>query len=172
LLINSALFIRRKYQAEKRRNDMRPYHSLQYCAFVLIAAPVCAFAALGGGVSSIQSDQARLKSATHSVRNESTFTVHEIQAASGTMVREYVTANGTVFGVAWSGPAMPDLRQLLGPSFSEFTSSAKSQRSGHTQLLVQHPGLVVRSTGHMRAFKGSAYLPALLPQGVTAGDIL
>jgi hypothetical protein len=34
----------------------------------------------------------------------------------GTSVRRYVSPAGKVVAVAWKGPVMPDLRQVLGPT--------------------------------------------------------
>ena len=45
------------------------------------------------------------------------YIVQQIEAADGMVVREYVSSTGLVFGVAWQGPQMPDLIQLLGASF-------------------------------------------------------
>jgi hypothetical protein len=94
------------------------------------------------------------------------FTVQEHSLPSGTVVRQYV-ANGTVFAVSWQGPSMPDLRRLLGDSyFTQYRQAAPASRSGRGHLHVQDPGLVVQSSGHMRAFSGKAYVPQLLPRGV------
>ena len=44
----------------------------------------------------------------------------------------------------------------------------------HTTILVMRitqPGLVIQSGGRMRAFRGRAYVPQLLPPGVTPDDI-
>ena len=52
------------------------------------------------------------------VTSSDTYTVHEMRASTGTTVREYVSASGKVFGVAWEGPTLPDLRQVLGVYFT------------------------------------------------------
>jgi hypothetical protein len=39
-------------------------------------------------------------------------------------------------------------------------------------LRVALPGLIVESGGHLRAYAGRAYLPALVPAGVPAADLL
>ena len=142
---------------------MRLHNYWQCVVLAAAITPASAFATMGGDTSSIQSNQLQLKSATHVVRHAIRFTDHEIQASSCTTIRESIAANG---------PVIPDLHQILEPSFSEFTAYQKNQPAGHTQLLVQQPSLVVHSTGHMRAFKGNAYLPTMLSHGVTANDIL
>jgi hypothetical protein len=150
---------------------MNPGSYSRQLAAVALAVPSLAFAALGGDLSSVQADQVHMKATVRIARSEAQYTVQEIQTPSGTAVREYVAANGTVFGVAWKGPAVPNLKQVLGQYFDSYTEAAKNKRSGHSQLMVQQSGLVVHSSGHMRAFFGNAYIPQMLPQGVTAKDI-
>src|ERR1019366_2592885 len=43
--------------------------------------------------------------------------------------------------------------------------------AGRRPLVIEQPGLVVRSGGHMRWFAGQAYIPEMLPRGVTAEAI-
>ena len=102
------------------------------------------------------------------------YSVTETTFASGTVVREYLTTNGTVFGVAWRGPYKPDLEALLGSYFPDYVSGAQAQhaqRGVHGQLAIDSTALVVRSGGHLGAFAGQAWLPAALPAGVTGDDI-
>ena len=92
--------------------------------------------------------------------------------ASGTRVREYVSGSGVVFAVAWDGPFLPDLKRLLGKFFQNMTTEAKkAPRAGRSHLAVDLPEVVIQSGGHMRAFEGSAWLPAELPAGFAAGDV-
>jgi len=138
-------------------------------AFVLalVSAPACAV--LGGDESTVEADNAQLK-ASMKVAHAQRYTVHELTTPAGTVVREFVGPSGKVFAVAWSGPLMPDLRQLLGPHFGAFVERAADRNTrGHVE--IASPQLVVRSSGHMRAFAGSAYLPADVPEGVTPEDI-
>jgi hypothetical protein len=84
-------------------------------------------------------------------------------------LREYVSASGNVFGVAWQGRSHPDLRQVLGAYYDQYVQAVQAQRAqrhGHGPLLIQQPGLVVQMGGHMRSLTGSAYLPQSLPAGV------
>jgi hypothetical protein len=102
------------------------------------------------------------------------YTVHEIQVATGTVVREFVSPEGKVFGVAWEGPWPPDMRQVLGSYFDQFVQAARSRggaRMGRRPLVINQPGLVVQTGGHMRAFAGRAYVPEMLPSGVGAENI-
>lgn len=142
--------------------------------FVLVLAalpPLQAHAALGGLVSSVEADQAHMHAA-RKVTAAAAYTVHEITVPSGTTVREFVSsATGRVFAVAWHGPFMPDLKQVLGDQFDTFVQAAGSAGTRRSSVLVSRPGLVVHSGGHMRAFFGKAYLPGQLPAGVRVEDI-
>jgi hypothetical protein len=136
-------------------------------ATVAFAAP--AAAALGGDESTVASDNAALEGRIKVARVQR-YAVHEIAAPSGTVVREFVSPAGKVFAVAWSGPTMPDLRQVLGPYFDTYVA-AVAQRKAKGPVNVVLPGLVVQSSGHMRAFSGKAYLPDAVPAGVASEEI-
>jgi len=128
---------------------------------------------LGGDASSIQADQMHMQGSRRITAAES-YTVHEIQVADGTVVREYASPEGKVFAVAWHGPWPPDMRQLLGNYFEQYVQAAKAQsaaRMGRRPLMIEQPGLVVQHGGHPRAFSGKAYVPEMLPQGVRAEDL-
>jgi hypothetical protein len=134
--------------------------------------PLHAAAALGGDVTSVESDQKQMK-AQRVVRASANYSVHELQADSSATVREYVSPVGKVFGVAWQGQAIPDLRQLLGEYYNQFDQAAAVQRKLRRRgpLVINESGLVVVSSGHMRAYSGKAYVSGLLPGGVQAEEI-
>ena len=130
-----------------------------------------AAASLGGDLGSIQTDQVRLQGAVMRVTSSDTFTVHEMRASTGTTVREYVSSSGKVFGVAWDGPTLPDLRQVLGVYFSayiEAAQAARKKRLGHGPIRIEEPTFVVEQSGHPRAFVGRAYVPQFVPAGIGA----
>jgi len=130
-----------------------------------------AWAALGGDIASVDQDRMQMKASVPVKIAAEKFQVHEMTLTSGTRVREYITTMGTVFAVTWRGQTIPDLRQLMGSYFDTFTNAAKSQDSQHSHLTIRQDDLVVHSGGHMRAYMGSAYVPTLLPMGVTEADI-
>jgi hypothetical protein len=135
----------------------------------MLALPIPASAELGGDVTSVRADQAHMRGALLRITGAERYTVHEVRAATGTIVREYVSPAGTVFAVAWQGPWLPDLRQLFGTYFEHYVQSAReaqARRRGHGPLLIQETGLVVKQSGRPRAFAGSAYVPQLVPQGL------
>jgi hypothetical protein len=146
-------------------------------AFALSAAllvlPRSAFGSLGGDVSSVKADLTRMNGTEHVVV-ASTYTVHEMHLQGGTLVREYLSADGTVFGVTWRGPFRPNLQQLLGGYFDEFqqaTQDAKSRRAGRGPLTIGGPNIVGHMGGRSRAFFGRAYVPKLMPAGGSVADI-
>lgn len=141
--------------------------------FLAFFLAVPAWGALGDNLASVQADQSHMKG-TVRVTQSQQFAVHEITAQQGTVVREFVSLDGTVFAVAWQGQFIPDLEQLLGKYFDQYSEAAKAEKAsyvGRRPLNVQLPGLVVQMSGHMRAYSGRAYLPGLLPHGVAADSI-
>ncbi|RDK01807.1 DUF2844 domain-containing protein [Paraburkholderia lacunae] len=113
-------------------------------------------------------------SAASSTTASASYTVRETTLGSGTVVREYLAADGTVFGLAWRGPQMPDLSDLLGSYFPQYVAGLKAVRAargGRGPVAVEQSSLVVHSGGHMGAFNGQAWLPQALPSGVSGSDI-
>lgn len=153
--------------------DRNPLPStwLSSIALLMLFLSPPALGALGGTVSSVQQDQARLK-ARRQVSLGDRYSVHELKAPTGTNVREYASPDGRVFGVAWDGPWRPDLRQLLGDYFADFQQAAKGKRTGHNGPLSSRTSrLVIEMSGHPRAFYGRAYVPDLVPPNVQNTDI-
>lgn len=138
---------------------------------LILALPFPALAVLGDTAASVLDDQARMKGTLRSVDNR-TYVMHEITSSAGTVVREFVSPQGAVFGVAWEGQVPPDLQQLLGPYYQQAQKArAAQQHHGRAPVVIETPSLVLYQTGHMRSFHGQAYVPQLLPQGVQASDI-
>jgi len=132
----------------------------------LFAAALSGFASLGGSEESVVSDQVKFQ-ASRKVVPEHGYRVHEISRDDGTLIKEFVSFDGKVFGVSWKGPTLPDLSQLLGSSFTEFQNSVQPKAGRRKAAVVHNSDLVVESTGHSRAFQGRAYLNSMLPDGVT-----
>ena len=139
---------------------------------VLLAGSVTlpAFAALGGDAASVDTDAAKMKGQARATAVAG-YTVKEITLPSGTLVREYVSAEGKVFAVTWSGMSQPDLQQTLGTYFEQYKAAAAAPHAGHHHLTIHQPELVLSSGGHMRAWRGKAYVPALLPPNFSVDDI-
>ena len=170
------------------------------CSLPVLLFPLPASAALGGnpmtppsgantttrtvapqssnGIAVMRSASQAASGATASSSSSATsasYTVQETTLANGTVIREYVSSDGTVFGIAWNGPLMPNLSELLGSYFPQYvaavTSARQARGGGHGPGVIRDSGLVVLSGGHMGAFSGHAYLPQALPAGVSGTDI-
>ncbi|CAB3713901.1 DUF2844 domain-containing protein [Paraburkholderia rhynchosiae] len=113
--------------------------------------------------------------AASSASASASYTVRETTLGNGTVVREYLAADGTVFGIAWRGPQMPDLNELLGSYFPQYVAGVKAARAARGgargPVTVDQSSLVVQSGGHMGAFNGRAWLPPALPAGISGTDI-
>lgn len=138
-------------------------------------AQVPAKAALGDTVASVQADRVSMKGQLRT-RSEPGYSVQEITAANGVLVREFVSPSGVIFAVSWSGAAMPDLRQTLGTYFAPYRTTvmaqrASGQRGGHNHVEIRAPSLVVHAGGHMRQHFGLAYVPSLVPQNLSISDL-
>jgi hypothetical protein len=160
-----------KTSIERRAPFMSPW--LAAALAVILGFCLPARASLGGDVNSVEADRAHMNASINVTQAEA-YAVHEMKAPTGTVVREYMSEDGRVFGVAWQGPSIPDMKQLLGTYFEQYVAAAKAARAarrGRGPLNIQQPGLVFQNSGHMRAFSGRAYDPGLIPQGVSANEI-
>ena len=120
----------------------------------------------------MQADAAHLQG-TVRMNPVASYTVHEIQTPDGARVREYLSSAGKVYAIAWQGPFLPDLQQLLGSYFTQYQQAARSrkERIARVPLTVHDANLVVEQSGHMRSFVGRAYLIDQMPPGLTAESI-
>jgi hypothetical protein len=146
---------------------------LVLAALVAFAWPPAASASLGGTAASVDADRVHLEGALLRIARAGPYSVHEIQSAAGTVVREFVSPAGTVFGVAWQGPWIPDLKQVLGAYFDQYRAALRSRtgRRRRGPISIDTPGLVVQMAGHPRSFSGRAYVPQLVPDGVEPATI-
>lgn len=164
------------------------YKTTLALALAVVITPLPALATLGGNTSSITADETQLHASTSqptpSARRENTggttttntapailptsVSVQQLTQTDGTVIKEFLS-NGIVFAIAWRGPTPPNLRQLLGDYFSTYAAGIQiaNQNGERGPTAIQSGGLVVYSGGHMNSFFGQAFLPALLPQGVT-----
>jgi Protein of unknown function (DUF2844) len=173
--VNQLARICSKQAKDNIMRTVRSANNVKKCVFpivLLIAAlsPRIAAAALGEPETSLQTEGARLH-ASITVSQHENYQLHELQLTSGTVVREFAGSDGKVFAVAWSGPTVPNLREILGQYFDSYATAAKAPHSGHHHLQIRQNDLVVQAGGHMRSFSGVAYLPQAVPSGVNVGDL-
>jgi hypothetical protein len=145
-------------------------YSLTLAGLLIQGLPQPARAALGGSADSIESDRVTMKGLTRPVPAGSV-QKQELQLPSGTVVTEYLTGNGQVYAVSWHGPTLPNLRQILGNYYANYQAAARQPVVRHRLVRVTGPDIVIESSGKMRAFTGRAWVPGLLPSGVTTADI-
>lgn len=146
--------------------------SLAIAGAMLLGSSQHAMASLGSNVGSVESDRAQMH-ANIKVAQHENYQVHEIQSPSGTVVDEYVSPSGEVFAVTWHGQFPPPMQQILGTYFQQYSAAlqARPKTYGHHPLNIQEPGLVVQTGGHMRAYFGRAYIPSLIPPGMTLSQL-
>jgi len=149
-----------------RRNGL----ALLGVALALASAPC--LASLGGAPSQFgntstntSTRRAGVLAAGAPAAASAAYDINVTQLDNGTSVREYV-AGGVVFAVAWNGPFLPNLRDLLGRHFATLTdATARQPKGGHGPVRIAQPDVTIESTGHMRAYSGRAWVGSLLPAG-------
>jgi Protein of unknown function (DUF2844) len=143
------------------------------CALLGTLAAVCvsapALAGLGGDAASVEADRASMQGALR-VTPGVDYDVHEIQTPAGTVIHEYVSAQGQVFAVSWRGGGIPDLGRLLGKYSAQLAKAPRSHSSRH-HLRIETPEVVMQSDAYLRNRSGRAWLPALLPQNLSLKNI-
>lgn len=131
-------------------------------------------AELGGPLSTVQADGARMGARMNSVEM-GRLTRHTLTRANGGTVHELTNASGQVFAVTWSGPGKPDLRALLGRYFATFqaasAASGRAMRYLRRPPQVNQPDIQIQTAGHMGWFRGVAFVPSLAPAGFSPGDL-
>ena len=140
---------------------------------LLLGAPATLSASLGGSATTVDADRVQMHGALLRIARSDAYVVHEMQSGPGTVVREFVSSTGVVFGVAWQGPWMPDLKQLLGQYFDDYQRAQIGRRGRRRRgpIAIETGDVSVLIGGHPRSFAGHAYLPRMLPQGVDASAI-
>ena len=125
------------------------------------------WAVLGEPVSSVETDRVELAGQLRMIP-EQLHTIQEI-STSEFVVREYVSRD-TVFAVAWTGRRPPNLVSLFGSYFQEYQEAATVASNGPRMRGMTHlqgPHVVVETGGHPGDIRGRAYIPSLLPSGMT-----
>lgn len=136
-------------------------------------------ATLGESETSITQDQKAIPGARRSMVSRSHYSRHELNSEANT-IRQYTNSDGVVFAITWSGISAPDLTPLLGNYAKEFRQSLRLKQSrprheGHegrrSQRIHRGKRVVVERYGHMRAMRGIAYVPTLVPETVNVHEL-
>lgn len=144
---------------------------LYFTAFT-IATVQTARATLGESVDSVTSDRKAYSAVQHATLTRKGFTVQEFKSDAN-MVREYISPSGVVFAIAWNGLSHPDLTPLLGTYLGDYKHALVHTAShrGNRHFQVKANRVVVEKWGHMRNMQGRAYIPTLIPNGVSINEI-
>jgi uncharacterized protein DUF2844 len=139
---------------------------------VLLVSGQSALAFLGGRSDSAGKDHQAFKTLQRSTTAVSGYTVEEVVYET-TSVREFVSSDGIVFAVAWNGYVHPELTQLLGSYWGEYSTAQQKalRKSGSRRQQLTTDNIVVEKWGHMRNLHGRAYVPALVPEGINIDEI-
>lgn len=153
---------------------MKLIQLISYCILIasVLSAWKPAYAILGESGDTINTDYKTLHGVYQATIPHEKFTVEEI-TSKATTVREYVSSSGTVFGIAWNGYVHPDLSQLIGSYWSEYSAALQKALHipGRPSQKIETDTVVVEKWGHMRDLQGRAYVPSLIPAGVSIADI-
>ena len=123
---------------------------LQLC--MLLAWSGSVSADLGAGLAGIEADTLALMGVDRTTALL-LYDVHEIDAAQGLTVREFITRGGTVFALSWFGPVPPSLQGLLGRYYNGYAAAVAAlkqsglSRSVHialADLVVESADICVR----------------------------
>jgi hypothetical protein len=149
--------------------------ALFFGLFVLMFIPVTARivqATLGESSDSVESDSRTFSAARHATQPHIGYTVQDF-TTDGNVVREYISPSNVVFAIAWNGLSHPDLTPLLGTYLQEFQQALRntSRQRGKRHMQVTANRVIVEKWGHMRNMQGRAYIPSLIPAGVSINEI-
>ncbi len=142
-------------------------------SMVCLAAAQRVQATLGEHADSIEADRQALSAVHRPVTVRNGYTVQEVESGAA-RVREYVSPAGVVFAIVWNGRVHPDLSQLLGSYEGEYRaalSQVPRNPGNRRSFQVKTPRIVVEKWGHMRDQRGRAYVPSLVPSGVSVDEI-
>lgn len=155
------------------RSDGKRWLVFLWALLTIHALSPPASASLGGDLDSVHRDEMHVKGDLQ-VMNEQRYTIYEIRISTGTSVREFISPAGVVFGVAWEGPIVPELQQLLGAYFQKYSEAVQAQKSKYISrrpLRIHLPDLVFETGGHVGSYYGRAYVPQNVPEEVRTEEI-
>ncbi len=153
---------------------LRLWHISLSLALVIACRYGVAEATLGEPADTIARDTRKFSGVLQKSTARAKYRVQSIASGTtATTVREYVAPSGVVFAVAWNGLVHPDLHVLLGNYHQDYRKalSRAVRQHGRRGAKVTTDKLVVETWGHMRNLQGRAYLPELLPEGVSVDEI-
>ena len=134
---------------------------------MLLIGSTPTWAALGNNAASVDAD-AQAWGGQHTVVAKAGYNLHQITLADGSVVNEFVSPAGVVFGVSWKGRRLPDFHQLFGVYVSNFQQGQRTQVIPRRAVTIQGTDFYFTNFGRMMSFHGRAYAPSLIPANLTA----
>jgi hypothetical protein len=132
-----------------------------------------ALAILGEGKETVETDRQGLAGKQQTIPHEQ-YTV-EIISGSGVALREYIDSSGQIFAVSWNGKKIPDLSILFGAYFKEHEKALADWRKEVPRrrgpLHLETPHLIIETGGRSPNLWGRAFLPSLVPPGLSREEI-
>ena len=132
----------------------------------LTIGSIPAWATLGQNVSSVDTDSQALRG-KHSVVTKVGYNMHQITLSDNSVVNEFVSPDGMVFGVSWQGHFIPNLNQLLGIYMADLQQGQRTQVVRRRAVTIRGDDFVFSNVGHLRSFRGRAYVPSLVPANLS-----
>lgn len=143
-----------------------------YLLAIILVTVQRAQATLGESIDSIETDRKAISAVWKTKVSHNGYTVQELYSEAN-VVKEYISSSGVVFAVAWKGLSHPDLSTLLGTYLGEYQQALSqiSRQKGKRHFQVKANRVIVEKWGHMRNMQGRAFIPALIPSGVSIDEI-
>ena len=173
--------------SQARDSGTSIFKQFSLVCLLLVGFGATAHAGLGDHESVIANDGAAIGARKITKKVAGPYSVQTLDTG-GTLVREYVAANGVVFAVTWKGIVTPDLKSILSGYYDEYAAAKSVQASATSaivskaerkrvratnrrQEVIQTSRMTVRRGGHMRAWRGKASVPSLIPEGVNVESL-
>jgi len=104
--------------------------------------------------------------------NRSGYTVRDVHYGRALM-REFIAPTGVVFALDWKGMPEPDVKNLLGSSTDDerLEDLLPILRRRNSTTRISERDIIWEKSGTSRNLYGRAYVPYLVPSGVTIGDV-
>ncbi len=131
-----------------------------------------AMATLGKSAGSVAPDKKAFSAVQRKSIRHKGYTIQEFESKAN-LVREYVSSSGVIFAFAWGGLSHPDLTSLLGSCADEYRQDLPkgSRELGGRDLQLTANRVIVEKWGRVMSVQGRAYVPALVPSGVSVDEI-
>jgi len=148
-----------------------------FSVFASFAGGGHAWAGLGEDRSMLEKDKKHLgythQSQLNLTASHKPYTVDQLSLGNES-VMEYHTLDGVCFAVTWVGSVQPEISSLLGKYSDEHAKALTNRPTNKLSRRfgrVESANITVERFGVANHFSGRAYVPALIPAGVSLDEI-